>query len=56
MITKAVMFAGALSMMLWYSPLMTAVAAGLTALPLIASILTGNRLEPAQKRASGDEM
>lgn len=52
MITKAVMFAGALSMMLWYSPLMTAVAAGLTALPLIASILTGNRLEPAQKRVS----
>ena len=39
-ITKAVTFFGALAMMLWYSPLMTAIAAGVTVLPLIASLLT----------------
>ena len=52
MITKAVTFAGALVMMLWYSPLMTAIAAGLTVLPLIASMLTGGRLQAAERRVS----
>ena len=42
-ITKAVTFFGALAMMLWYSPLMTAIAAGVTVLPLIASLLTGRK-------------
>lgn len=51
-ITKAVTFAGALVMMLWYSPLMTAIAAGLTVLPLIASILTGGKLQAAERRVS----
>ncbi len=51
-ITKAVTFAGALAMMLWYSPLMTAIAAGLTVLPLIASILTGGKLQAAERRVS----
>lgn len=51
-ITKAVTFAGALVMMLWYSPLMTAIAAGLTVLPLIASILTGGKLQMAERRVS----
>lgn len=51
-ITKAVTFAGALAMMLWYSPLMTAIAAGLTILPLIASILTGGKLQAAERRVS----
>ena len=51
-ITKAVTFAGALVMMLWYSPLMTAIAAGLTILPLIASILTGGKLQAAERRVS----
>ena len=51
-ITKAVTFAGALVMILWYSPLMTAIAAGLTVLPLIASILTGGKLQTAERRVS----
>ena len=51
-ITKAVTFFGALAMMLWYSPLMTAIAAGVTVLPLIASVLTGGRLQAAEKRVS----
>ena len=49
-ITKAVTFFGALAMMLWYSPLMTAIAAGVTVLPLIASLLTGGQLQAAEKR------
>ena len=51
-ITKAVTFFGALAMMLWYSPLMTAIAAGVTILPLIASVLTGGQLQAAEKRVS----
>ena len=51
-ITKAVTFFGALAMMLWYSLLMTAIAAGVTVLPLIASLLTGGQLQAAEKRVS----
>ena len=51
-LTKAVTFFGALGMMLWYSPLMTAIAAGVTVLPLIASLLTGGQLQAAEKRVS----
>ena len=51
-IMKAVTFFGALAMMLWYSPLMTAIAAGVTVLPLIASLLTGGPLQAAEKRVS----
>ncbi len=51
-ITKTVTFIGALVMMIIYSPLMTAIAVGLTLLPLIASVLTGNRIEAAERRVS----
>ena len=51
-IMKAVTFFGALAMKLWYSPLMTAIAAGLTVLPLVASLLTGGPLQAAEKRVS----
>lgn len=52
MITKAVTFVGALLLMCRYSLLMTAIAAGLTVLPLIASLLTGNRLQAVESRVS----
>lgn len=52
MITKAVTFVGALLLMCRYSLLMTAIAAGLTVLPLIASLLTGNRLQAVENRVS----
>lgn len=52
MITKAVTFIGALLLMCRYSLLMTAIAAGLTVLPLIASLLTGNRLQAVENRVS----
>ena len=51
-ITKTVTFFGALFMMLWYSPLLTAIAVGVTALPLAASLLTGGRLHAAEKQVS----
>ena len=51
-ITKTVTFFGALFMMLWYSPLLTAIAVGVTALPLAASLLTGGRLQAAEKQVS----
>lgn len=52
MITKAVTFIGALLLMCRYSMLMTAIAAGLTVLPLIASLLTGSRLQTVESRVS----
>lgn len=52
MITKTVTFIGALLLMCRYSLLMTAIAAGLTVLPLIASLLTGNRLQAVESRVS----
>ena len=51
-ITKVVTFFGALAMMLWYSPLLTAVAVGVMVLPLAASLLTGNQLQAAERRVS----
>ena len=53
LLTNTVMFFGAIGVMLWYSPLLTAVAIGVTLLPLIASLLTGSRMEAAEKRVSG---
>ncbi|MGN0295546.1 MAG: ABC transporter ATP-binding protein [Lachnospiraceae bacterium] len=52
LITKSVTFIGALAMMIWYSPLMTVIAVGVTILPFAASLLTGNRLEAAERRVS----
>lgn len=52
LIMQAFVFAGAFAMMLWYSPLMTAIAVGLAILPFIASLLTGGRLKGAERRVS----
>lgn len=49
---QAVAFAGSLLLMLLYSPLMTAIALLLTALPFAASMLTGNKLEGAERHVS----
>lgn len=45
-------FVGAFIMMLWYSPILTFVAAVLSCLPVLASILTGKRLAAAEKTVS----
>lgn len=45
-------FFGALIMMLLYSPALTAVAIGVSLLPLAASLLAGDRMEKAEKDVS----
>ena len=52
LLTKGIMFFGALGMMLWYSPLMTGIAIAITLLPFAASLLTGSKLQSAEKRVS----
>ncbi len=42
----------ALVMMLCYSPVLTLIAIGLTAFPILASVLTGNRMAEAEKQVS----
>ncbi|MBQ8260499.1 MAG: ABC transporter ATP-binding protein [Clostridia bacterium] len=45
-------FIGAMALMLWYSPLLTLIAILLSLLPLIASLLTGNKMGEAEKTVS----
>ncbi len=45
-------FLGALGLMIWYSPLLTLIAIGLSLLPLIAAILTGNKVAEEEKKVS----
>ncbi len=45
-------FFGAVAMMLYYSPQLTLIAAGLSLLPLIASVLTGNLAARKEKAVS----
>ncbi len=46
------LFIGAFGLMLWYSPLLTAIGIALALLPVIASILAGNRVAEAEKKVS----
>ncbi len=52
LIVMMVNFVGALVMMLCYSPLLTAIAVGLMALPLAASLLTGGKMKRIERRVS----
>ncbi len=52
LIMHLILFVGAFSMMLWYSPLLTLVTIGFTILPVTASLLTGNRVAVAEKELS----
>ncbi len=47
-----VTFVGALGMMIWYSPLLTLVAIGFSLLPIIVSVVLGNRAAVAEKDVS----
>ena len=49
---NALLFAGSLAMMLWYSPPLALAALAFSALPLAASVLTGPRLAKAETRVS----
>ncbi len=46
------MFAGALVLMFYYSPLLTFVSIGIAIIPIVASILTGGLVEKAEKKVS----
>lgn len=48
----SVMFFGSITLMIVYSPLLTAIAVGVTLLPLVASIITGKRIVGAEKTVS----
>ena len=52
MLESLLTFAGAMVLMIWYSPLLTLIAIGLSLLPLIASILTGNKVAKEEKKVS----
>ena len=52
MLESLLPFIGAMILMIWYSPLLTLIAIGLSLLPLIASILTGNKLAEEEKKVS----
>lgn len=52
LVFHCLMFAGALVMMCWYSPLMTLAAVGLSALPLVASLALGGGLAKREKAVS----
>ncbi|MGM9642921.1 MAG: ABC transporter ATP-binding protein [Eubacteriales bacterium] len=52
MLASLLTFIGAMVMMIWYSPLLTLMAICLSLLPLIASILTGNKVAQEEKKVS----
>lgn len=51
-IDQSVMFAAALAMMFWYSPVLTVVSIALSLLPILASLLAGNRVAVSEKKVS----
>ena len=51
-IQVAIVFVGALALMLWYSPLLTLVAIGFSLLPIIVSVVLGDRAARAEKEVS----
>lgn len=53
-VENALLFVGGLTMMLWYSPLLTLIAILLSLLPVVASILTGNSVAAAENRVSNE--
>ena len=52
LLSDVLLFVGALAMMLWMSPLLTAVGIALSLLPMGASMLTGNKVAQAEKQVS----
>lgn len=52
MLDSLLTFFGAMALMLWYSPLLTAAAMLLSLLPLLASLLTGSKVAKQEKKVS----
>ena len=51
-IEVGITFVGALGLMLWYSPLLTLIAIGFSLLPIIVSVVLGNKAAAAEKNVS----
>ena len=51
-LNDVLLFLGALALMFYYSPLLTLVSIALSLLPLLASLMTGNRVAAAEARVS----
>ncbi len=51
-IQVGVAFVGALGLMLWYSPLLTLIAIGFSLLPILVSVVLGNKAAVAEKDVS----
>ena len=51
-VTVAISFVGSLALMLWFSPLLTLVSLGFSLLPIIASVILGNKAAKAEKAVS----
>ena len=51
-IQVAVTFIGALFLMIWYSPLLTLISIGFSLLPILVSIVLGNKAAEAEKEVS----
>lgn len=51
-IQVGITFVGALGLMLWYSPLLTLIAIGFSLLPIVVSIVLGDRAAKAEKQVS----
>lgn len=52
LISQCISFFGAFGLMLFYSPILTLVALGTSVLPMLASLLAGNRLKEAETKVS----
>lgn len=52
LVEKVLMFFGALALMFWYSPTLTLIAIAMGFVPVVASVLSGNRLSEAEKHVS----
>lgn len=48
----AIWFFGSFALMLWYSPLLTLVAIGAAALPVVVSVITGGKMAGVEKEVS----
>ena len=53
LIDDVLLFSGAFILMLWYSPLLTGIGVVLSLLPVLVSLMAGNRVAEAEKVVSG---
>ena len=52
LIDDVLLFSGAFILMLWYSPLLTGIGVVLALLPVLVSLMAGNKVAEAEKKVS----